>query len=388
MTTVHIVSSFFPPQPGGLQRWTESFAAMLARAGFRPVVYITEHPAVADLHPDAPFEIVDIAPLMDVWLAPLSASPMRLELFARDRSRMMIACLKAEIAKRCSGGPQIVLSNFVTTTGFTAHVAAQELNLPHVAVVVGTDYTRGARNPEERPIFEEVCAAASLVVAKSEEQKRGIARLLPGARIEVVATSVDVPDERWRRTPQAPIRVFSDCGFNFKKGTGVLIDACRSLAEQGQGVHLEICGSDVPRESAYWTERRGQAARAQGLSTFFPGHIALEDVLEHMLGADIYASATLGEGSSAARARALAVGIPMVTTRCGELADDPGADHVRLVPVADADAFEAALAQLAQDVLARTVVDEEAVARYRARFDRAGEWAPWVALLRREAGRG
>ncbi len=389
MITIHIVSNVFPPQPGGLQRWTEALATVLSEAGFRPIVYICAHPAVADLHRDAPFEIVDVAPLADVWTAPLRDLWVGSQALARDRSRVAFACLKAEIAKRSSPEPQIVLSNFITTAGFTAHLVAQELSLAHVAVVVGTDYARGLRNPEERYLFQDVCASARLVVAKSEEQRRGIARLVPNARMEVIDTSVDMPEERWRRSPATPIRIFSDCGFSFKKGTGVLIDACRSLNREGIGVHLEICGGDQARESAYWAERRGEASQAPGLSTSFPGHLTLDNVLERMLTADIYASATLGEGSSEGRARALCVGIPMVTTRCGELFDDPGADHVKLVPIADVPAFSGALARLARDLLqAGFTVNDDAVTAYRGRFDRQGEWARWIDVLRREAEHG
>jgi glycosyltransferase involved in cell wall biosynthesis len=389
MITVHIVSNVFPPQPGGLQLWTEALATVLSEAGFRPIVYICAHPAVADLHGDAPFEIVDVAPLADVWTAPLRDLWMGSQALARDRSRVAFACLKAEIAKRSSPEPQIVLSNFITTAGFTAHLVAQELSLAHVAVVVGTDYTRGLRNPEERYLFQDVCASAHLVVAKSEEQRRGIARLVPNARLEVIDTSVDVPEERWRRSPATPIRIFSDCGFSFKKGTGVLIDACRALAGEGIGVHLEICGGDQPRESTYWAERRGEASQVPGLSTSFPGHLAPGDLIGRMLDADIYASATLGEGSSEGRARALCAGIPMVTTRCGELFEDPGADHLRLAPVADAAAFRAELSGLARKMIEGDwTIDDNVVAAYRARFDRQAEWTRWIDLLRREAIRG
>src|SRR5688500_15561358 len=99
MTTVHIVSSFFPPTPGGLQLWTQSLATALAADGFQAIVYVCEHPAVAGLHRDAPFEIVDVAPLAEVWLEPLRGSDIPPQRFDRERSRILFACLKAEVAR-------------------------------------------------------------------------------------------------------------------------------------------------------------------------------------------------------------------------------------------------------------------------------------------------
>lgn len=388
MTTVHIISSFFPPQNGGLQQWTKAFATAVGEAGLRTIVYICEHPTVAHLHSSAPFEMVDIAPMVDLWTAPLRASEIEAQALARDRSRTLVACLKAELAKRLSPDPQIILSNFITTAGFSAHLVAQELQLPHLAIVAGTDFTRGLRNSGERYLFLEVCASACRVVAKSEEQRRGIRRLLPQSRVEVIETSIDLPKERWQRSVAAPIRIFSDCGFSFKKGTGVLIDACSALARDGIPTHLDVCGGDQPRESAYWEERRREASEIPGLSTSFPGHVALDDLLQRMLEADIYASATLGEGSSAARARALCIGIPIVTTRCGELVDAAGGGHIRLVPVADATAFRSALAQLADDLLNGSCAsDTDAIGGFRSRFDRKAEWPRWIALLQEAAAR-
>jgi glycosyltransferase involved in cell wall biosynthesis len=389
MTTLHIVTSYYPPQAGGLQRWTADLAAVLHEAGLRPVVYVCEPPAVAARHPDAPFEIVDIAPLAETWTAPLLGSRVDPQALARDRSRVTFACLRSQIARRSSAASDLILSNFVTTAGFTAHLVAEDLALRHVAVVPGTDFTRGLRNPQERYVFKEVCGAAHLVIAKSEEQRLGIGRAVPGARIEVVGTPGDVVEERWRRPPSEALRIFSDCGFSFKKGTGVLIDSCLALPREGLDVRLEISGSDAPAETAYWTERRRAAAEAPGLDTCFPGHLPSADLLGRLRGADLYASATLGEGSSTARARALCFGIPMVTTACGELFGDPGADHVRLVPVADAPAFARALRRLALEVRDGSVrIDEDSVARYRARFDRAAGWSRWIEILRREAGHG
>src|SRR3954452_18690775 len=115
MITVHIVTDVFPPQPGGLERWTGTLAKVLSEAGFRPIVYICDHPAATDPNRGAPFEIVDVASLADVWTAPLRDRWAGSKVLARDRYRIAFACLKTEIARRSSPEPQVILSNFITT---------------------------------------------------------------------------------------------------------------------------------------------------------------------------------------------------------------------------------------------------------------------------------
>lgn len=388
-TTVHIVTSHFPPETGGLERWTCDLAAALGAAGLRPVVYVCEDGEVARFHRGAPFEVVDLGPLRAPWEAPLRGSGMDGPRRARERSRLTFACLRAEVARRLGPAANLVLSNFVTTAGFTAHLAAEALGLPHVAVVAGTDFTRGFRNGDERHTVLEVCRGARWVVGKSEEQLRAILRRLPDVPCSVIETSVEPPERRWRRAPGGEVVIFSDGGFNFKKGTGVLMDAFVALRARGVPARLVICGTDQAGQQEYWAARRRELDADASLPVCFPGYLPRAQIIDAICEADLYASATLGEGASAARALALCLGVPVVTTACGELANDPGAAHVRRVPVADAAAFHDALHALAADLLAgRVRVDDAAVEGFRARFDPRREWAAWSSLLRRVAADG
>jgi glycosyltransferase involved in cell wall biosynthesis len=383
--TVHVVTSHFPPETGGLERWTCDLAHALAAAGFRPVVYVCEDGAAASFHRGAPFEVVDMGPLRALWEAPLGEGTRA----TRERARVAFACLRAEVARRMGPGPNVVLSNFVTTAGFTAHLAAEALDLPHVAVVAGTDFTRGFRNGDERPTFLEVCRGARWVVGKSEEQLRAIRRRLPRMPCSVIETSVEPTERRWRKPPGDAVTIFSDGGFSFKKGTGVLMDAFAALRARGVPARLVICGGDRAGEHDYWTARRRAMADDPSLPACFPGFLPRARIVDAICDADLYASATLGEGASAARALALCLGVPMVTTACGELAHDPGAAHVRLVPVADAAAFHDALHDVAAGLHAgRVTIDEAAVDGFRARFDPGREWTAWASLLRGVAADG
>jgi glycosyltransferase involved in cell wall biosynthesis len=380
MTTVHILASVFPRQSSGLDAWNIDLANALLRAGMKPIIYQLEDP---ESKPSPSFETVDVWQLRAPWEAPLLGSrtdPVRLE---RDRSRLNFACAKAAIARRAGNESDIIVSNFVTVSGFTAHLIADELGLPHVAVIAGSDFTRDFRSKIDRQVFQEVCGSARVVVGRSTEHLRALRRYSPGTPCQVIESSVELPTRVWAKPVGNEISIFSDGGFSFKKGTGVLMDAFAALRDSDVPARLTICGPDFPGQGEYWQGRRRLLEEHSGPAVHFPGLITPDEIVEQICAADIYASTSLGEGSSAARARALSMGVPVVSTACGNLTDDPGASHIRLVPPADAAAFHEALRALATDLLAgRVSVDRETVGGFRRRFDPDKEWAAWVSLLR------
>jgi len=381
---VHIVTSQFPPHTGGLEQWTQDLAAALSRAGLRPVVYVCGDQTGAQSHPGSPFEIIDIAPLRAPWEEPLVESQWDVQLLRQERSRLNFVCVSNEVAKRFGhGGPNVILSNFVTTVGFTAHLVAEALELPHIALIAGTDFTRGFRSKVDRQVMLEVCRGARIVVGKNIEQIRAIRRHLPDIRCEIIETAVEPPARRWRRTTGSEIVIFSDGGFSFKKGTGVLMDAFLALRAKGIAARLVICGAHQVGQEDYWTARRRRLEAEAGESVCFPGYLCRDEIVNCICESDIYACPTLGEGASAARTLALCLGVPMVTTACGELAEDPGVRHVRLVPVGDAALFQEAVFLLSVDLLGgRVTIDEDAVDLFRRRFDIKKEWAAWISVLR------
>lgn len=382
MITVHILTNRYVPQTGGLERWTHDLAQVLAANGVRPIVYVCEHRATAAADGTSPIETVEIGNLRAPWEAALEDDAGSKQRIEQERVRLIFHCVRAELARRVEAGTHIVLSNFLTTPGFTAHQVAESLGLPHIPVIAGTDLNRGFRNASERAMILEVCHGADVVIGKSQEQVRVLRRRVPGVRCEVIETSVELPEERWRNPGSGEIVVFSDSGFSFKKGTGVLMDAFLALRGHDIPARLEICGGDQAGQENYWRSRRLRLeAHAPG-AVSFPGYLSEKKIVERIRAASIYASATLGEGASAARIRALCLGVPMVTTACGELADPPCPAHVRLVPVADAAAFSSALLRLATELMHNSLlIDSAAVDRFRLRFDPRKEWEAWLAAL-------
>ena len=385
--TIHMITGLFPPTMGGLESWTEELASRLHREGMTPIVYVCDERGAREPLAEQAFETVDIAALRRPWIAPLKHPKCPPEKFRQERSRMNFACLRCEVGKRRGSGRNLILSNSATLAGFDARLVAEAVGWPHIVTVTGTDFSRDYRSKLDRQAFIDVCRSAGFIVTKSLEQLSSASRYAT-SQTRVIETSVPSPDEYWSKPPREGITIFSDAGFSSKKGTGVLLDACTELSRTGMSLSLVLCGGDQYGEEEYWLERRHEIGSVEGLHALFPGHVDSKQILELMREADIYASASLGEGCSAGRAFALCFGIPMISTLCGELAVDPILSHVRLVPVADAIGFHRGLQELILDLVHdRVRIDRSSIDAFRARFSPEREWRSWVEVVREVASR-
>lgn len=117
------------------------------------------------------------------------------------------------------------------------------------------------------------------------------------------------------------------------------------------------------------------------------GHLEQASLLKLMSTHCCYVSATLGEGSSSARISALCMGLPIVSTNCGELADvAQAANHVWLADPGDLDHFHEMLLQACEDLMAaRVMVDPTLVSEWRTSFASDREWAAWAQLMEEAA---
>jgi glycosyltransferase involved in cell wall biosynthesis len=381
MRTIHFVTLGFPPQQGGLERWAFDFTSMLGESSYRVIVYVCREQPLSGKYPTGPFEIVDIPDLRAVWEAPLEAFPP--DLLAWERTRLDVVCLRHAIKERYSGQSDIVISNFGVRVGHSAMLVSNEMQLPHVIIISGTDFSRGFRNPPERAVLAEVCRTATIVVCKSDEQFRSLRQFARPDGAVVIPKSLRAPEQIWD-FPSITDRIslFTDTGLSYKKGTSVLLEAFSELHRAGLPVRLEICGKIEQWEGEYWARRMEEMRAAFGSDFAYMGYVDRDSVFDRLYRSHIYCSATLGEGSSAARSAALCVGIPMMTTRCGELAGPPAAPQIRLVDIADARGFVRSLRQLVEEMAAGKVeVDRGAVMAFRAHFDPARERKAWLALL-------
>ncbi|HYM10672.1 MAG TPA: glycosyltransferase family 4 protein, partial [Bryobacterales bacterium] len=392
MLVLHLVTYLFPPAQGGLEMRMLRLVRSLSQNGVKVIVHICAPPEEYDYGGATEVEGIEIrltAGNRAIWEEPLAGSGWPKSLVAAERRRLDFLSLRSAIAREMTRFPDskhVITSNFITTIGFLAATAAEDLGLPHIACVVGTDYSRGFRNPAERAVMGMVAAQATCVVTTNGEQERAIRRSFGARNVITIHSAVDAQalPYRWKRAKAGSVALFSDGGYSHKKGTQVLLWSFGKLREESLPVTLTICGNSHAGQQPYWRDLRSDYSARLGTHVKFFDHVALPLVWDLMSASDVYCSATLGEGCSAARVAALCMGMPIVTTRCGEMPDvAEGAGHVRLAAPGDATAYLAELRRASMDLLeGRLSVDSPRVEAWRAHFAPSRELGDWQALLR------
>ena len=389
MTVLHFVTHLFPPAHGGLELWTLRIAQSLARTGVRPLVHIRAPRDEFDYGDMREFEGVEIRPLArtrEVLEEPLIRSNWpRLKAERWRLDHLLLRNTIREEMRREPGRRHVVVSSYITAEGFLASTVSSDLGLPHIVCAVGTDYSRDYREPHGRLIAGHVLRNAAAVVTMNEEQERAFRRDLGIDNVRTIrpSASEQMMAYRWSRAHDGTVRLFSDTGFSFKKATQVLLAAFARLRAEAVPVTLAIWGDIHAGQEDYWRATKAAWQERFADAVEFRDHADVTEVWQRLTASDIYCSATLGEGCSLARSAAMCVGIPVVTTRCGEAADmAEGASHVRLCDPGDPDGFHEALKQACADVFAGTMhVDTERVAQWRAEFDVSRERELWVRVL-------
>lgn len=226
-------------------------------------------------------------------------------------------------------------------------------------------------------------AAADAIVAWAEWTKAGLVDRydVPAEKITVIPPGVDVA--RWAAygagdaTSEAdgPLRVLFVGGDLERKGGLVLLDAVRSLRDDGVAIELDlVTRDDVPVQDGVRAHH--------GLTPNSP------QLIELYHRADVFCLPTLGDCLPMVLSEAGAVGLPLVSTDVGAIGEivRDGETGV-LVPVGDAPALAAALRRLADDPALRRQMGASARRLVEADFDAKKNAARLVELLLSVAAR-
>jgi glycosyltransferase involved in cell wall biosynthesis len=285
----------------------------------------------------------------------------------------------------------LVLSFAAAHAGFVAQQAAINLSLPHVTSIRGSDYSMAVHNSYLLPLVSFVVERADFIVATNDEQLRFLERAYGvKSRAGRIHNSVTERGPTWAPPgrPPARVRLVADCGYSFKKGTEILLDAFESLASADDRVQLTVFGGQAPEDlqsKPYWSRRCRELAERLGSRVNLADVVARRDIDAEMERSHLYCSATLGEGCSNARITALVSGIPIVSTRCGELPDvADNVSHVRLAQPGDAGEFRRVLSAACEDLRnGRLHVDDERVSAWSEYFHPRREAREWSEVIRR-----
>lgn len=243
-------------------------------------------------------------------------------------------------------------------------------------------YARGAAGSARRPalvvtrrslarrsdVFSRLKYRAGVdrYIAISAAVRDGLLALgVPAERIRIVPSGVEavgaVEAVDWRRRLglHAGVRLVGSVGaLSGEKG---YLDLVAALAELPPDVHAIVVGDGPEAEPM----RRRAAELGVRARLHLPGR--LEGVREAMAGFDVYAQPSVREGLGSSAVEALALGLAVVTSDAGGLAEvvEPDVSGVQ-VPARDPSALAAALRRLLEDEALRGRLCAGALERARA----------------------
>jgi glycosyltransferase involved in cell wall biosynthesis len=380
---LHLITERYPPQRGGLETSVARIAASLRESGMRVTVYVRSSGFA-----DGDGDTFALASRRGPWEEPLHRSMRDPGVADRERLRLDFLVVRERVHAAMLQHPErrhVIVSFGLLEEGFIGQQIAAELGIPHVVSLRGSDFSVGFRSTTGFPSASWVASDASAVVCTNREQEHALRTIVGLQHATVIhgAVPAEVTSATWNREPREHVALIADGGFAYKKGTQVLLHAFLALLAEGLPVRLTVAG-DVERDApTYWQTLLSSCRKTAKDAFRVENYVSGDELLARLLASDIYCSPTLGEGCSLARAAALAVGIPIVTTSCGEMPDvASGASHVALVPVADERAYRTALRDAVIAVQERhMIVDERRVATWKAHFSVERERQDWLALL-------
>lgn len=258
-------------------------------------------------------------------------------------------------------GPVVLHSHF----GYVAtddHGLRRALDVPWVVGFYGADVYELPRRPEWRDRLARIFDEAALVLPLGPAMA---ARLVeygcPEEKITVHNFGVDVEGLRFEspvRAPDEPLRVLFAGSFREKKGIPDTIEALHLLVRDGVPVHLELVGEATPkpgdREVEAEVEARIERWGLAGSITRRP-LLPFGELIDlarrcHVL---VHPSVTAASGDSEGTVfmiqQMMALGIPVVATRHGDIPYTFGPHADRLVPERDPAALAAALRRYVDD---------------------------------------
>jgi glycosyltransferase involved in cell wall biosynthesis len=225
-------------------------------------------------------------------------------------------------------------------------------------------------------------AAADCVVVPCE------AMVAKAARAGVIARLVrfGVALDRWpvraprRRRAGSPLRLVQVADLNRVKYQTCLVRAMAVLKARGLPFHLDHIGEDTLGGSI----QRQAGDLALSSEVTFHGHQARKRVRELVEAADIMVISSRHETGPIAALEAAAVGVPIIGTAVGQIADW-APEAALAVPVGDANALAGAIEQVADDEELRLRLAEAAQDRVIAHD--ADAYVAQLCVIHRELAR-
>ena len=264
------------------------------------------------------------------------------------------------------GRPDILHAHAALEAGPAARRIAARIGREYVVTEHSSEILLARLTPERKAAAREVYADAHRVIAVSSALADRISDICPSARITVVGNlvreAVFALRTREGRVGER-LMVVSIGGLDPGKRTAQALEALAGLPAGLRGkIDFHIVG-DGPQRA-----RLEALARASELATRFHGKLPHAEAMALLAGADLLVHASSFETFGIVLAEAMALGIPVVATRCGGPEDFVTDRSGLLVPVDDVDALRAAIRQVLEDLETWKSRSSDISADARARF--------------------
>ncbi|MBS0186230.1 MAG: glycosyltransferase family 4 protein [Proteobacteria bacterium] len=331
MIHVHIVSNSFFPLQGGMEKSIERISRSLSTiSDFRVHLYVRNVETLENIN-NQPFTLKSLHTLKRDIFEPCESYTDTYEnnkWKEKEAHKLEFLILKNEIFKTLSefpNDPHIMVSFYMSSTGFFGQHVSKSLKIPHIVTVRGWDFCRDLYNLYSIGCIDFVLKNADYIITTNKEQLESLKDLfLVDEKISTITNAVEpfFLEKPWIYQKKQTISLISDIGFYYAKGTHILLKSFEILLSKGYPLTLKILGKTETQNKSYWTNLKEKFKENYQNSFFYSDFVeSSEDLRTLLLNSDIYCSPTLGEGCSNARIQALCVGIPMVTTQCSEILD-------------------------------------------------------------------
>jgi glycosyltransferase involved in cell wall biosynthesis len=199
----------------------------------------------------------------------------------------------------------VLQSMMVYPTGFIGYLCSVLVGLPYFAWIRGGDYYFMKQHRIKRRLISTVLAD-TLVLVQTDRVRDDVLSEFPEANIRVLGNGVDIPDV----TADGDKVVFVG-RLEEQKGVHVLLNSVADLNEQ-----LLIVGDGSERDALE------KQAVEQDVDAEFVGEVPPSAVTEQLRDGKIFVLPSVrGEGLPNAVLEAMAVGLPVVVTDTGGVAD-------------------------------------------------------------------
>lgn len=334
----HFVTPEYYPDRGGIQQSLQRIATSLVNTF--PDSLFTIH--VLETKAEDYDNVYFVKNIMKKLSRPLSSSSFADSVKAYKQLRFI--SLESQIKEqlnRYTDYEHLMISFYASHTGFYSQMVASRFNLKHISSIRGSDFFVNFLNHTSFSSLEFVIEHANHIITTNNMQREMLLSLytkIVFGRITTIHNALEgnVPPyvNKHAKEMGQHIRLFTDSGFSYKKGTDHIIDAFLRLFKEGENVELSIAGEIKEEEKSYWDKRILYVKESCGESFRQLGY--QDSVLPFMQQADIFISASLSEGCSNSRILALCMGIPIITTDNGAIIDYPfPKTNVAFVPIGD-----------------------------------------------------